>query len=363
MRSVAVIPSAAAERVAPLLQSAGWQPASSHLEVDDASSALRAVGRGDPVIYVPDRAKPSPTVQRIVVVHEGGRGDRAGMDAADEVALASGAEIVVIHVPATTPNPPPGSLAYRIADHGAYDLEEWRNEFLRRFCRCSPGVRVSLRVGATAPPSLIEQVRSESPDLLVVSGAGDEERVRTLVESDIPVLLVPAVGRDRAAYAGAERGQHAASASDESLGETHRVRDVMATTVVSVDASTPLEEVARVLAKRRISGVPVLSRGGTLEGVVTEADLFATVPPTGRPGGPGGPSTTSAREAMTTPPVTIGPDQPIADAVRLMRDRGVNRLPVVDGGKVIGIVTRTDLLAAWLSEDARSRPGKRAERG
>ena len=63
-----------------------------------------------------------------------------------------------------------------------------------------------------------------------------------------------------------------------------------------------------------------------------------------------------AADAMTSPPVTIRPERAVSEAAALMLDRSVNRLPVVDHhGELVGIVTRADLVRAFVREDARSR--------
>jgi CBS domain-containing protein len=145
------------------------------------------------------------------------------------------------------------------------------------------------------------------------------------------------------------------------------VRDVMTTSVTSVGRSTPLQDVAELLVDRRISGVPVVDEDGIVLGVVSEADFLvkeqgAEAIRHRRLARMLGESTeskaqlakvraTNAGEAMTAPPVTIESTSPISAAARLMTARRVNRLPVVDGGRLVGIVTRADLLRAYVRSD------------
>lgn len=210
MRPIAVIPATAGERVASLLHAAGWRAVPEAQDRDgDPGHAVDVVRRGDPAMYVPAAATPAHELRRILVVHEGTRGDRAGVDAADEAAVASGAEIIVLHVPPSTPTSTSASLPFRIADHAAYDWAEWRDEFLRRFCRCSAGVRVTLRVGSMA--KLGNQVREAAPDLVIVSGPREGglaagEAFDAIVEGVAPVLIVPPVGHERLAPKEAESG-------------------------------------------------------------------------------------------------------------------------------------------------------------
>ena len=145
-------------------------------------------------------------------------------------------------------------------------------------------------------------------------------------------------------------------------GWSRRVRDVMTTSVVTVDRITPYKEIARLLADHRISGLPVLRIGRHVVGVVTEADLLDAQAKTARrlrsasrrtwwPRGQQHPALT-AGELMTTPAITIGPDATIPAAARLMSMHHVRRLPVVtDDGKLLGVVSRRDLISVFLRRD------------
>jgi hypothetical protein len=200
MRKIVVVPSKATSRANPLLRAAGWEGMASPGAVDDsAQAAVELVRRGERALYVPRDTTPTD-LHRILVVHEGTRGDRAAMDAADEAAVASGGEVLVLHVPPSTPSVSAASLPFRLADHAAYDYAEWRDEFLRRFCHCSEGVRVVLRLSVGSIEDVRQEIRAAEPDLVIVSGAGDAVRGRSevvdaLLEGVTPVLIVPAVGQ------------------------------------------------------------------------------------------------------------------------------------------------------------------------
>jgi CBS domain-containing protein len=142
-----------------------------------------------------------------------------------------------------------------------------------------------------------------------------------------------------------------------------KVFDVMTKDVISVTPETSLKEVARLLAEKRVSGLPVVSDGKVV-GVVSEGDLlFKERGPSERKGmlswllDPHGIEAqlkldaTTVADAMTTPPVTIGSRRPLPVAAALMLERGVNRLPVVDEGELVGIVTRADLVRAFARDD------------
>jgi CBS domain-containing protein len=145
------------------------------------------------------------------------------------------------------------------------------------------------------------------------------------------------------------------------------VRDVMTTNVVTATPETPLKEVARLLAEHGISGVPVVGPDRAVLGVVSEADFL--VKEQGAAGlrerplaGLFGESAelrrqrakvaaTTAGEAMTAPVITIGGDASPEDAATTMLGHRVNRLPVVEDARLIGIVTRADLVRAYVRSD------------
>jgi len=133
--------------------------------------------------------------------------------------------------------------------------------------------------------------------------------------------------------------------------------------VATVTPDAPLRDAASVLVERRVSGVPVVGAQGEVVGVLSEADIvtkasgrtersglltwlfdseFATAKVTAK----------TAGEAMSAPAVTIASAKAVHEAARLMIDEGVNRLPVVDDGVLVGIITRADIVRAFTRSDA-----------
>lgn len=136
-----------------------------------------------------------------------------------------------------------------------------------------------------------------------------------------------------------------------------RVSDVMTTDVVTVDRLTTYKDIAHRLTKHQVSGLPVLILGRHVAGVVSEADLIRAREQAGparrRDGVLHHPHhDLTAEQLMTSPAITVRPDTPVARAARLMNSHHVRRLPVVDAdGKLIGIVSRRDLLGLFLRPD------------
>jgi CBS domain-containing protein len=140
-----------------------------------------------------------------------------------------------------------------------------------------------------------------------------------------------------------------------------KVSDIMTREVLTVSPHATLKDVAQLLVANRVSGVPVVGVDGSVLGVVSEGDILrkeegqrksrirrltaslaeAQLKHNARDAG----------EAMTTPVVTIEPGAFVAEAARTMLDRGVKRLPVVHDGKLVGIVTRADLVRAFARGD------------
>ena len=145
------------------------------------------------------------------------------------------------------------------------------------------------------------------------------------------------------------------------------VREAMTRSVISVDRDTPLREVARALIDNSISGVPVVDANGALLGVVSEADLLVKEQgagairhrPLARFLGESRQSAAqlakvgaiTAGEAMSSPPITITSGRPVTEAAAIMTSRQVNRLPVVDDDKLVGVISRADLVRAYVRSD------------
>lgn len=144
------------------------------------------------------------------------------------------------------------------------------------------------------------------------------------------------------------------------------VRDLMTTDVVVAHPTTPLKAVAHLLVEHRIGGLPVVDEARRVVGVLSEADfLVKEAGERGRPGPLGWLlwgareaaverhriHAVTAGEAMTRPAVTISADRPVREAARVMTETGINRLPVVEAGRLVGIVTRADLVRAFARTD------------
>ncbi|MBE9193689.1 CBS domain-containing protein [Gloeocapsopsis crepidinum LEGE 06123] len=149
------------------------------------------------------------------------------------------------------------------------------------------------------------------------------------------------------------------------------VAEVMSRDPIVVRPETPLNEAIQILAEKRISGLPVVDDTSKLVGIISESDLMwqetGVTPPAyimildsviylqnpakyerdlhkalGQTVG----------EVMSSDPVTVSPDKTLREAAKLMHDREVRRLPVIDSeGKIIGILTRGDVVRAMAADE------------
>jgi CBS domain-containing protein len=114
-------------------------------------------------------------------------------------------------------------------------------------------------------------------------------------------------------------------------------KDIMTTRVVTVKPSTPIADAARLLVRRKISGVPVVDEKDKTKvvGILTEADLLAAHS-----------GAKTVAEVMRKRVISVAPDTSVDDIAATLVKRKIKRVPVLDGGKLVGIVSRIDVLRA-----------------
>ena len=145
------------------------------------------------------------------------------------------------------------------------------------------------------------------------------------------------------------------------------VREIMDPDPATVRPETPVEDIVRLLAETELPGLPVVDDDGRCVGIVTEADLVIA----DEQGDLHLPHyielfggvvfleslrhfeerlrkafAATAADMMTPDPITIGPDANAREAARIISESGHNRLPVVEDGRLVGVVSRADVLGA-----------------
>jgi CBS-domain-containing membrane protein len=138
------------------------------------------------------------------------------------------------------------------------------------------------------------------------------------------------------------------------------VKDVMTKDVIAIKPDADLQEAARLLSEHRISGMPVIDNNSRVIGVISEADLLMLAglkkehtfkdvlrsilgEPTPAQVGRGN----RVENAMSAPPITASADNDISEVAKILDQRRIKRLPVVDGeGRLMGVISRADIVRA-----------------
>lgn len=197
----------------------------------------------------------------------------------------------------------------------------------------------------------IEEARGELPQCEIP--IGDEDVLEAMREIQGYLDITPADFKQVYRYA----CRHAV----ERILRTVRARDIMSRDVLSVGPQMPVSDVARCMASRGVSGVPVVEEEGRVLGVISEKDFLRLMGATDFPNFMAvvarcltekgcvalGLKARKAADIMSCPAVTVREDTPVVEIARTLAQRKINRLPVVDyEGHLVGIVSRADILKA-----------------
>ncbi len=117
-----------------------------------------------------------------------------------------------------------------------------------------------------------------------------------------------------------------------------RVRDLMSKSVVTIAPEESAALAARLLSRHELGALPVCAADGTLAGIVTDRDIVTRCVAAGEE-----PGRVPVRDIMSPAPSVITPETPVSAAARLMAQRQVRRLPVVEQGQVVGMLSLGDL--------------------
>ena len=122
-------------------------------------------------------------------------------------------------------------------------------------------------------------------------------------------------------------------------------REIMSEDVRCVQENQSLQEAAQMMRDMGVGALPVCGEDDRLKGMVTDRDIVVECVASG-----GDPATTTAGQLADGKPVTIGADDSVEEALRTMAQHQVRRLPVIDGHRLVGIVSQADIARA-LPED------------
>lgn len=110
-----------------------------------------------------------------------------------------------------------------------------------------------------------------------------------------------------------------------------KVREIMTSNVISVRDDMEIEDAARLLARHRISGLPVVNGAGSLVGLITEYDLLTK-------------QGAAVAEIMSRGVISVSPETDVEEVAHLLANQRIRRVPVLDGDRLVGIVSRSDLV-------------------
>lgn len=113
-------------------------------------------------------------------------------------------------------------------------------------------------------------------------------------------------------------------------------KDIMTREIITVDLSTSIKNLAKLLVQQQISGAPVMDKKGQIVGVVSEADIVAK-------------KGKQVKDIMSKKVVAIGEETPVKKIASLMATHKINRLPVMRRNELVGIVSRADIVGAIAS--------------
>jgi CBS domain-containing protein len=155
-----------------------------------------------------------------------------------------------------------------------------------------------------------------------------------------------------------------------------RANEIMAQPVIAVRPDTPVHDVARLLLDHGFIGVPVVTAEGRLVGIITEADLIVRAANVHFPSYLQILDTflflgdrrryseevrrvlgSTAEQIMTPDVIAVRPDTEVGEVARLMFEKKINPVPVLDGGRVIGVISRSDIIRHLIHEMEADRAG------
>jgi acetoin utilization protein AcuB len=134
------------------------------------------------------------------------------------------------------------------------------------------------------------------------------------------------------------------------------VGDIMQSRLVTVTSAATLAEAMTLLQQRGIRHLPVVD--GALVGILSDRDLKRAMGPSGPDGGAGAQPVAGI---MTRHVVTIGRQAPVEEAARIMLDEKISALPVIEGGRLVGIVTETDVVGLFVRVMGVGEPSSRLD--
>ncbi len=124
-----------------------------------------------------------------------------------------------------------------------------------------------------------------------------------------------------------------------------KAREIMRKPVIATTPRASVRDIANQLVEKSFSGMPVAERDGTVVGIITEADILRAFSQHKQL------ETLTAENIMSTEPTTVDVETPIEAVIMVLQELHVLRVPVTEGGKLVGIISRSDVIRALLEPE------------
>lgn len=128
-------------------------------------------------------------------------------------------------------------------------------------------------------------------------------------------------------------------------GDAMKASEVMQRPVLATTPRASVRDIATQIVVNEISGMPVTEKSGEIVGIITEADILGALMDGKKL------EHLTAQDIMSTDPITIDMDTPMEKVMKLLEENGVLRLPVTSHGKVVGIISRRDIIKSVLEPE------------
>ncbi len=246
-------------------------------------------------------------------------------------------------------------LRRRVSESGAEDVVAMGDRaFLLHYRTDSVG-QLLVAIGVAAQPLCVgigeEETRCARIVLLIVTPPRHAARYIQVVGAFARLLRQPAELQAMLSAPSAEALAGLSSFAEYRLPEQLTVRDVMSDQPRTVSAESPLREAAKTLVRTGLGALPVVDDQGRVLGMVSEREVIrhlltiqAFTGPDARVASPLPSGAKTVRDVMSRQVLCVAPEQPLAEVASLMSNKDVDRVPVVREGRLVGFLTRGDIV-------------------
>jgi len=265
------------------------------------------------------------------------------------------AEVLLERLAAAGAVSDPDKIRQRMVEERAEDMVAMGDRAFLLHYRTDAVRDLTVGIG-TSPEPICREFGEGEPQcarilLLVVAPPRLAARYLQVVGAFARFLSAPERVEEVLAQPNAEALAALPALADYELPDQLTVGDLMSEHPRTVPPDMPLRDAARQVVRAGVRGVPVVDDGGRVIGVLSEQEILRYLMTNYLQGGPATPAASAApapqrlvRDAMTRQVLCVSPDQPLAEAASIMINKDVDRVPVVRGSRLVGLLTRGDIV-------------------